>query len=344
MISSGLRIALHQLMRKTNDNSVTSFSTSFRSMPSVISHLLLPLLLTVMSVSVSAAGSTSSDTLTLTTWNIEHLAEKSGTGCKPRSDKDYDALRDFAKGLQADVVALQEVESKAAVHRVFPRSSWNVVMSSRRNSKTYICRGSERRSTQQKVAIAIRKGVRFNKAPSLSRIGLGQPGLRHGVVVDLLDTKPKTRVLALHLKSGCFTNDYHSPNQNKSYQVKSCNTLQKQVPILLKWAKSELATSGRSVVMLGDFNHQLADSGNVLWRELTGVTSGSKETLTNAMAKKRGCHPRYPKPIDHILMGPLAYDDYVTNSVTVHYFGSPQTMTKQTMLSDHCPISIKLRK
>lgn len=356
MITYRPHLAINQFLRKflpvnsaNNHNMLLDTATSNDKRPykhtiaTTISAVTLSMLAMLTPGQALAAPTSSAKTLTLTTWNIEHLAEKNNTGCKPRTDSDYAALRRFAKGLNADVVALQEVESKAAVHRVFPRAQWNVIISSRPNSKSYVCRGSKRKSTQQKVAIAVRKGVRYRSAPSLSKLGLRNPGLRHGVTVDLLDTRPKTRVLALHLKSGCFTNDYHSPNQNKPYQIKSCKTLKRQVPILLNWAKTQLKQSNTAVVMMGDFNHQLANAGNVLWTELLAIAPNGRSFI-NAMANKRACHPRYPKPIDHILMGPQAYKDYVPNSVTVHYFGSPTTMTKQNMLSDHCPVSVKLRK
>ena len=57
--------------------------------------------------------------LRIVAWNIEHLAEHEGEGCG-RNASDYDALREFAATMNADVVALQEVENIAAIARVFP--------------------------------------------------------------------------------------------------------------------------------------------------------------------------------------------------------------------------------
>lgn len=345
MNSLGLRFAINHLSGKLSIL-FAAFSRGTRSISSYRAvSLAIAAVLSLTSSQLFASPTHSPDTITLASWNIEHLAERNNQGCKPRTEQDYAALRGFAKGLQADVVALQEVESKAAVHRVFPEKEWNVVISSRPSSKSYICRGSERKSTQQKVAVAIRKGVKYRHQTrnDLADLSVGNPGLRYGVVVDLLDTKPATRVLAVHLKSGCFTNNYHSPNPNKSYQVKSCAMLEKQVPILTDWIRQQWKQANQAVVLLGDFNHQLANQGNTLWTNLLQLQRDGM-TLTNAMANTRGCHPKYPKPIDHILMGPKAYEHYVNNSITVHYFGTPATMTSETMLSDHCPISIKLRK
>ena len=57
-------------------------------------------------------------------WNMEHLAENVGEGCVPRQESDYTELRNFARTLDADVFALQEVESLKAVAKVFPEKDW----------------------------------------------------------------------------------------------------------------------------------------------------------------------------------------------------------------------------
>lgn len=57
--------------------------------------------------------------LKVATWNIEHLAEKDGEGCRPRTEADYALLRRHADALNADVIAFQEVQSEAAARRVF---------------------------------------------------------------------------------------------------------------------------------------------------------------------------------------------------------------------------------
>jgi hypothetical protein len=59
--------------------------------------------------------------LRVATWNLEWLAEKDGAGCRPRTGADYAALKEFADGLDADVIAFQEVESVAAAQRVLTR-------------------------------------------------------------------------------------------------------------------------------------------------------------------------------------------------------------------------------
>ena len=58
--------------------------------------------------------------LRIASWNLEHLAEADGLGCRPRKEAEYAALRGYAEQLGADVIAFEEVESAAAAARVFP--------------------------------------------------------------------------------------------------------------------------------------------------------------------------------------------------------------------------------
>ena len=146
--------------------------------------------------------------LKIATWNVEHLAERNGEGCRPRYDEDYAELREYAKNLDADIVALQEVESTAAVARVFPEEDWSIVISQRPPSEPYECYDNGNPSTQQKVAIVIRKGIEFEHEDDFRELALGIEGLRYGVVIRLTATPVPFDILAVHLKSGCFVEDY----------------------------------------------------------------------------------------------------------------------------------------
>ena len=64
-------------------------------------------------VGASAPG-TQPPSLRVAAWNIEHLAERDGQGCRPRTDEDYAEVRRYIDRLDADVIAFQEVQSAAA--------------------------------------------------------------------------------------------------------------------------------------------------------------------------------------------------------------------------------------
>ena len=80
--------------------------------------------------------------LKIASWNMEHLAERDGEGCSPRTGADYARLRAHASALGADVIAFQEVQNRAAAERVFDPALYDVVMSGRpASTRSGECRG-----------------------------------------------------------------------------------------------------------------------------------------------------------------------------------------------------------
>jgi predicted secreted acid phosphatase len=269
------------------------------------------------------------------TWNIEHLAENNEEGCVARTDQDYEKLRSFAATMDADIVALQEVESIKAVARVFPESEWEIVLSDRPSSGSYECRGSGNPSTQQRVAFAVKKGIKFEKIDSFKELALNNPGLRYGLLIRLTDTPEPIEVMNVHMKSGCFVNDYSTSDRD------ACETFEQQVPVLDKWVENNV-NEGKAFFILGDFNHRITTPDNRFWQDLEDM-NGNPISIKSSMENVRGCHPRYPDPIDHIIAGPNSLKYYTQGSENVFYFGkTPDTMTEDDMLSDHCPISVDL--
>jgi endonuclease/exonuclease/phosphatase family metal-dependent hydrolase len=165
------------------------------------------------------------DGLKLASWNLEHLAERDGEGCRPRTERDYAELRRHAAVLDADVIAFQEVESVGAAERVFTPDEYRIVIEERRAAGARGgCYGAPgRRLRAQKVGFAIRRGLSFTRHPDLSELGLGNADLRTGVDVTIRAGQP-LRLLAVHLKSGC--------NSGRAPSDRDCDTLFRQVPVL----------------------------------------------------------------------------------------------------------------
>jgi predicted secreted acid phosphatase/exonuclease III len=267
----------------------------------------------------------------IATWNVEHLAYPIDQGCKPRTPAELAALQTYASGLQADVVALQEVASVEAVHLLFPEQDWQVIMSARPDSSSYECRGNGFTSTQQKVAFAIRKSVTVESVEQNTDIGLGSPGLRYGLAVKINKEGETLELLNLHLKSGCFVDDFRRSDSA------SCQTFAEQAPILDRWIETR-EERNTPYIVLGDFNHRLSAPYNRLTQILKNNSDGSASSLHIATKDLLGCHPRYPAPIDHILVGALPAT-LNSDRVYVHRFND---MTEEAMLSDHCAISVEL--
>jgi len=269
--------------------------------------------------------------ITIASWNIEHLAAAEGSGCRPRSDSDYAALRAHADALDADVIAFQEVESISAAQRVFTPERYDVVMSSRPASgRQSYCRRDATAGLMirnQGVGIAIRKGIAFTRHADLDALALGDPDLRWGVDVTLRPTgADPLRVLALHLKSGCARGD----------QAEACPTLFDQVPVLQSWI-AERQSEGIAFALVGDWNRRLTLPDDAVWRRLGEVSGDS--LVAAAGARGATCKQRYPDFIDHIVLDSRAFRRMLADSFAEYTYGLPEDEHP----SDHCPVSVRLR-
>ena len=266
--------------------------------------------------------------LVVATWNVEHLASPVTAGCRPRTEEEITALKAYADSLDADIVGLQEVGSAAAAHLLFPADEWQVVMSGRPDNEPFECRQNGAPSTQQKVAYAVRKGIKILETDYRDEFGLDSRGLRYGLEITVDSELGKLSLLNLHMKSGCFVDNYSRSDSE------ACEIFKKQTPLLDAWIE-EHEKSGEPYVVLGDFNHRLSATYNHLTRELSSNSDGSDSTMEILTKDMLGCHPWYPAPIDHVIVGNLKGKD-MKKSVTNHHYDN---MEPDAMLADHCAIS-----
>lgn len=270
--------------------------------------------------------------LKVASWNLEHLAERDGEGCRPRTEADYAALRRHAEALGADVVAFQEVQSRKAAERVFDPAIYDVVMSSRPASQRGgECRGRPGLLIQnQAVGFAIRKGVPWRRNPDLAALALGNPDLRWGVDITVTQGAP-VRLLAVHLKSGC--------NSGRTPTDPDCPVLFDQLPVLEGWTEAR-AREGQAFVVLGDWNRRLASRDDAFLADLNdGDPAGSTLTLTSG-DRPAGCKARYREYIDFIATGAAAAARVQPGSFEEYRYGG---VPEDDHPSDHCPIAVRLQ-
>ena len=267
-------------------------------------------------------------TLKVATWNMEHLAERDGEGCSPRTEADYARLRDHASALAADVIAFQEVQNKAAAERVFDPALYDVVMSGRpASTRSGECRGQPGLFIQnQAVGFAIRKGVPWTRNADLSALALGSPDLRWGVDVTVSRGRP-VRLLAVHLKSGC--------NSGREPTDPDCPVLFDQLPMLEGWTEAR-AREGQAFVVLGDWNRRLASRNDAFLADLNDNDPVEANLTLTSGDRPAGCKARYREFIDTggeatRRIEPGSFEEYV-------YGGAPEAEHP----SDHCPISIRI--
>lgn len=263
--------------------------------------------------------------LKLASWNMEHLAQADGSGCRPRSETDYAAMRAYVSSLDADVIAFQEVESKAAAERVFDEATYTVVIEERVGGEGGgACRGLDGLTINaQRTGFAIRKGLPFERLADLTELQLGDVDLRSGV--DLI-VRPRggepVRLLSVHLKSGCSSGD----------QNEACAVFFQQVPIMERWIDAR-AGEGVRFAVLGDFNRRLAMPNDVVWSNWDDGSPVNADLSQASGEQTARCNPRYRDFIDFIVLDRRATADLQTFEEATYVGGA---------LSDHCAIAATL--
>lgn len=266
-------------------------------------------------------------TIKVASWNMEFLAEKDGAGCAPRTAADYVAMRKIVDTMSADVIAFQEVENEAAAARVFDPARYSIVMERRPGEASGSCGGRHPNQAfiRQAVGFAVRKGLTVARNPDVTDLSLGNPQLRSGVDIRVsVPGRQPLRLLAVHLKSGCF--EGNSSN--------ACEVLQQQVPILERWIDAAAQAPDRFVV-LGDWNRRLAQAGDAVWAELDDSEPANADLRLADDGIAPRCDPRYTAFIDHIVLDRRAGSSLAGFVETTYAEG-------QKHLSDHCPVSVLL--
>ncbi|MGP1276357.1 MAG: endonuclease/exonuclease/phosphatase family protein [Caulobacterales bacterium] len=273
---------------------------------------------------------TSTDTLRIAAWNVEHLTAVDGTGCAARTAADYQRMAGVIEQVDADIWLLQEVENEQALARVFDPASWIFYVETRPAGVPGDyppCRGRDdgTRLTMQATAIAVRREVEHSPLPQFSELDVdGADRLRWGVGVTLEGETP-IDLMSVHLKSGCFTGS----------SAEACDTLLGQIPVLESWIDQRSA-QGRAVIVGGDFNRRLESDGDAVWIDLNDGTPIGL-SIAGAGTGPR-CNPRYREFIDFLILNEAAEEQMVPGSFRETTFTGP----REQHPSDHCPIAVEV--
>lgn len=304
------------------------------------------------------------DDLHIATWNIEWLMtpatyDELWARCDPagqprsheralpcvlgreppprRQAADLDALARIAASLDADVVALQEVDGPAAARLVF-RRGWAL--------DCFI-----RRAHPQKVGFAIRAGIPYRCNAELAELDLDGAS-RAGADVTLWPGTPRAvRILGVHLKSGCPEGPLIRHDGGGTREP--CIKLSRQVSILARWAQAR-EREGVAYAIAGDFNRRLEqdarfDAGRDLQRPrnlLAGINAGlppkSPMLPVTAGEPYTRCHggDRHKAWIDNVLISSRLAARARARDFEAHRYDD--RLARERQLSDHCPISVEL--
>jgi len=317
--------------------------------------VLLALSLCAVATAADHRAASPPQTLKLATWNLEWLIAPAAfkplkEHCVPegtpvsgnqrrlpcdvvhrfeRSSRDFATLARYAHQLDADVIALQEVDGAEAARLVFP--GYTFCFTSRRHV--------------QNNGFAIRAGIPHRCAPDVVTLSFGDT-LRRGAELVMYPGEPyEIRLLSVHLKSGCSDKPLDGPD-------KACRTLARQVPALKGWIDVR-AAAHRPFALLGDFNRDLlgeppagrSGDGRSLgvWAEIDDGVPAEADLRDAAEGERfRNCAPggAYGAFIDHIVLSRALGAAIVPGSFQRVTFSAADA--RHAVLSDHCPVAVRV--
>jgi endonuclease/exonuclease/phosphatase family metal-dependent hydrolase len=285
---------------------------------------LAPLLLALLLAAFPAAATE----LKLTTWNIAWLTLRPAgdpvlpRGLETRAPADLDRLAAYARRLEADVVALQEVDGPDAAARVFDRAAYAFFFADE--------------ADVQRTGFAVRRSLRAVQNPDLAALDVrshARFSLRRGTDITVeVPGGARLRLLSVHLNAGCRDGrlDRDSPE---------CRTLAEQADVLAGWVAAR-RREGVAFAILGDFNRRMTGSRDDLLDRLgpPALLRTTEGVSDPCWSGDRGTRPF----IDHILLGGGAERGFQRDSLRVLVYAERDPALRPR-LSDHCPISIRLR-
>lgn len=296
------------------------------------------------------------NTLKIATWNLEWLIDANELrrlkpGCTgersrgragersipcdvaarfARDRNDFAALARYADRLDADVIALQEVDGPEAAAQVFRDHDFCFT----------------RRRHPQNTGFAVRRGLPHRCGDDVVALSLRDTVRSGAELIVYPDDAREMRFLSIHLKSGCGDRLLDAGR-------KPCAALAQQVTHLERWIDTQ-ARAGRRFAVLGDFNRDLLDEqgparsarGTLLrfWPEIDDADPPEAD-LVNAAEGERFVNCSIDKAfsgyIDYIVLSRSLGDARVAGSferVTYELEDS-----RRRKLSDHCPVALKIR-
>ncbi|WP_424811148.1 endonuclease/exonuclease/phosphatase family protein [Roseococcus sp. YIM B11640] len=263
----------------------------------------------------------------LASWNIAWLTLRhAGDPALPRDlatrrPADFERLAAYARRLDADVVALQEVDGTDAAARVFDPAQ-------------YAFHFTEEHDVQR-PGFAIRRGIPFTRNPDLEELDLiprARFSLRRGADVTLHLGEQRLRLLSVHLKAGC--------REGPLDGSRDCESLGQQSAVLARWI-AERREERAAFIVLGDFNRRMQGSRDAFLEELRAaapLTRANEGVSDPCWSDARGGRPF----ITHMLLGGRAREWMVPGSLRVMVYAERDWSLRER-ISDHCPLSIRLR-
>lgn len=267
--------------------------------------------------------------LKLASWNIAWLSTRpAGDDLIPRDiprrgNADFARLQAYAQRLAADIVALQEVDGPEAAARVFaPRD--HAFFFPRENDV-------------QRTGFAVRRGLNVTQNADLLELDVApesQRSHRRGTDITVEREGRRLRLLSIHLAAGCQSGPLEAGRSRQ------CANLAEQSGVLARWIAAR-EREGVAFAILGDFNRRMDHARDEM--STTLGEAGRLLRVTEGASDPCWAGPRGGRPfISHILLGGPAQGWLVPASLRVMVYAETERSLRP-LLSDHCPLSIRLR-
>jgi len=253
-----------------------------------------------------------------------------------KSPAQISAMAAVAEKLNADIIAVQEVESAAALQQIWPKDEYDFYVNM---DSPWI----------QRTGFVVRKSIgpgigQFTDVPQIG--SAFKDHVRHGAELTLTVNGKEIKILSVHLKSGCFEkalNSGYATGRDAANGVITCDVLKNQAPALEAWLDGAIR-SGFSAMIIGDFNRRFdsevehkADPEQSLYAQLSDGEPPAARLFrpTAGFEALPECRAGGSKwLIDHALM---------TSELKQHYAASSLLELPVPLKgSDHCPISFRM--
>lgn len=301
---------------------------------------VIALLLMFETSAISAdlpSGSNSS--IRVAAWNIEHLGIN-GESCIDRSEADFAALRAYARDLDADVVALQEISSIGAAEQIFNPDDYVLYLAERPFAgERPACWGGgsavvepDRLLGNHYTGFAVRKDLDVNIHADFADVGnldAASGSNSYATDISVFIDGFELRLLSVHLKRGCVSpEDFYSDR---------CDYVSVQAEALRSWTNARRA-DGVAFGLVGDFNRNW-DPTSPYWIEALSLSSKETDILVSANAFESECSYT-PAFIDHVILE-IPHTNWEVE------FGQRSFIRydrENFQMSDHCPVYADLIK
>ena len=276
-----------------------------------------------------AAATAFAGDLRIVAWNLEHLDDADGEGCVGRKAADYAVLARRIAGLDADVVAFQEVENAAAASRVFPASDWHVEVSGRPPmARSRACWDRpEARLGHLATGFAVRRGLAYRRNPDLKVLGAGAAFQRWGADITVTAGGDGLRLLSVHLRSGLLGRGA-GPGPEAEQDLRGA-----PVPDRAPRNLGRRAPGGEHALRHPGRFQPAAGAARRLGVRRLSPKSAPLLLLTEGVPFR--CDPRFPAFIDHLVAG--------GGAERMRVRGSFREWPRRGRHPDHCALSADFR-